>query len=60
MTVDATHKIPWFPKKISDLDRFCERKLEYGESLDSEHPGFNDAAYRARRAEITEIAKSYR
>lgn len=70
--------VPWFPRKLTDLDTFAEKVLEMGEelskriimfprqshtyfqSLGSDHPGAHDPVYRARRAEITRIAKTYR
>ncbi|KAI9487614.1 MAG: Biopterin-dependent aromatic amino acid hydroxylase-domain-containing protein [Benjaminiella poitrasii] len=52
--------VPWFPRKLTDLDTFAEKVLEMGEELSSDHPGANDPVYRARRAEITRIAKTYR
>lgn len=51
---------PWFPRKLADLDSFAEKTLECGTELEADHPGFTDAAYRARRAEITAIARTYR
>lgn len=51
---------PWFPKCLSDMDAFAERVLECGEELTADHPGFTDPIYRARRAEITKIAKQYK
>jgi phenylalanine-4-hydroxylase len=33
--------------------------LYTGEDLESDHPGFNDQVYRARRAELARIAKEY-
>ncbi|KAI8373156.1 Biopterin-dependent aromatic amino acid hydroxylase-domain-containing protein [Radiomyces spectabilis] len=52
--------VPWFPRKLTDLDTFAEKVLEMGEELSSDHPGAHDPVYRARRAEITRIAKTYR
>ena len=51
---------PWFPTKISELDRFANRVLSYGAELNADHPGFKDSAYRDRRKMITEIANKYR
>lgn len=43
-----------------DLDTFADKVLEMGEELDADHPGAKDAVYRARRSEITKIAKTYK
>ncbi|KAF8981524.1 hypothetical protein BGZ46_002647 [Entomortierella lignicola] len=51
---------PWFPRKMVDLDTFADKVLEMGEELDADHPGAKDAVYRARRSEITNIAKTYK
>lgn len=42
------------------MDGFAEKVLECGEELSADHPGFTDPEYRARRAEITKIARTYR
>eukprot|EP00871_Galdieria_phlegrea_P005138 jgi/Galph1/5625/GphlegSOOS_G4282.1 len=52
--------IPWFPRKMRDLDSFASRTLEFGGELDADHPGFHDKAYRERRQMITENAKKYK
>ncbi|KAJ2768658.1 hypothetical protein IWQ56_002854, partial [Coemansia nantahalensis] len=53
-------QVPWFPRKMSDLDTFAEKVLEMGEELSSDHPGANDPVYRRRRLEIVQMAKTYR
>ena len=30
--------VPWFPRRIKDLDRFANQILSYGAELDSDHP----------------------
>ncbi|CAN0432759.1 unnamed protein product [Lampetra planeri] len=52
--------VPWFPRTIGDLDRFANQILSYGAELDSDHPGFTDPVYRARRKEFADIAFNYR
>ncbi|XP_046438619.1 protein henna-like isoform X1 [Daphnia pulex] len=52
--------IPWFPGRIQDLDRFANQILSYGSELDSDHPGFTDSVYRARRKEFADIAFHYK
>ena len=52
--------VPWFPRHIAELDRVANNILEAGVELQSEHPGFNDHAYRERRSEIERLARDYR
>ncbi|KAJ3321477.1 hypothetical protein HDV06_004146 [Boothiomyces sp. JEL0866] len=53
-------QVPWFPRKIGDLDSFAEKVLSYGAELEADHPGFKDPAYRERRQMITNQALTYR
>ncbi|CAG5083924.1 Oidioi.mRNA.OKI2018_I69.PAR.g10501.t1.cds [Oikopleura dioica] len=57
---DTDDNIPWFPMHVAELDRFANQILSYGSELDSDHPGFTDPAYRARRKEFADIAFHYR
>jgi len=57
---DKLSKVPWFPRRIRDLDRFANHILSYGSELDSDHPGFCDPVYRARRKEFADIAFHYK
>ncbi|KAJ8268979.1 hypothetical protein COCON_G00115860 [Conger conger] len=52
--------VPWFPNHIQDMDLLANQILSYGSELDSDHPGFTDSLYRARRKEFAEIAYNYR
>ena len=52
--------VHWFPRKFVDMERLSNRVLDAGSDLESDHPGFHDQVYRARRAEISEIAFNYR
>eukprot|EP01096_Ripella_sp_DP13-Kostka_P000707 TRINITY_DN1081_c0_g1_i1.p1 TRINITY_DN1081_c0_g1~~TRINITY_DN1081_c0_g1_i1.p1 ORF type:complete len:509 (-),score=200.40 TRINITY_DN1081_c0_g1_i1:81-1424(-) len=53
-------RVPWYPQKIADLDKFTHKTLAYGSELAADHPGFTDEAYRRRRLEITAIAANYK
>jgi hypothetical protein len=52
--------VHWFPRHISELDLICHRTLDAGEDLESDHPGFNDMTYRARRADLTISAQNHK
>ena len=52
--------VPWFPGKRKDLDQFANQILSYGAELDSDHPGFTDPVYRARRKQFADIAFHYK
>ncbi|KAL5275651.1 PAH family protein [Megaselia abdita] len=57
---DNENAVPWFPRRIRDLDRFANQILSYGAELDSDHPGFTDAVYRNRRKYFADIAYNYK
>eukprot|EP01080_Neovahlkampfia_damariscottae_P008526 gene8526-350_t len=54
------YKTPWFPRHIKDLDQFKDEILSAGEVLESDHPGFHDKDYRARRDKISDIANNFK
>ncbi|RKP20409.1 tyrosine 3-monooxygenase [Rozella allomycis CSF55] len=60
MSEKSENIIPWFPRRLSDLDSFANKTLQYGAELSADHPGFKDPEYRKRRDEITVIAKTYK
>lgn len=52
--------VPWFPRRIEELDRVTGHVLGAGAELDADHPGFHDPAYRERRARIDALARTWR
>jgi len=51
--------VPWFPRHISELDQIACNTLDAGAELTSDHPGFQDQAYRDRRAMIDQLARQH-
>ena len=56
----GSKEVPWFPRKLEDLDLLDQTTLNAGSELESDHPGFKDEVYKKRRHEISEIAKDYK
>ncbi|XP_027523359.1 tyrosine 3-monooxygenase-like [Corapipo altera] len=53
-------KVPWFPRKIQDLDKCHHLITKYDPSLDHGHPGYADLEYKKRRAFFADLALNYR
>jgi len=59
LVLDKTD-VPWFPRQAAQLDAIANRVLDAGVDLTSDHPGFSDPVYRARRGELAEVARKYK
>uniref|UniRef100_A0A8C5BKW0 Tyrosine hydroxylase 2 n=1 Tax=Gadus morhua TaxID=8049 RepID=A0A8C5BKW0_GADMO len=53
-------KVPWFPRKIKELDKCKLLITKFDPDVDKEHPGFSDPEYRKRRALLSDLAFSYK
>ncbi|XP_072780078.1 tyrosine 3-monooxygenase-like [Taeniopygia guttata] len=53
-------KVPWFPRKIQDLDKCHHLITKYDPNLDHGHPGYSDLEYNKRRAFFADLALNYR
>ena len=60
VSVLESKKVPWFPRRAKELDLVAGQILDAGTDLESDHPGFSDPVYRARRAELSLNATNYR
>lgn len=61
VTLLTTPEVPWFPTQILDFNYIGKRILGAGDGIqDCDHPGFHDAEYRKRRAEIAQAALNYK
>jgi phenylalanine-4-hydroxylase len=60
VTFAGARRVPWFPRKFADLDMVANQIMSAGADLESDHPGFQDKEYRARRAVLAQNAMDYR
>ncbi|KAL2309323.1 hypothetical protein Nmel_005517 [Mimus melanotis] len=60
LTLSAFSPVPWFPRKIQDLDKCHHLITKYDPSLDHGHPGYSDLEYNKRRAFFADLAFNYR
>lgn len=55
-----SYKVPWFPRRIREVDKLATQILDAGADLEADHPGFSDPEYRKRREMILESANNFR
>lgn len=60
VTVLDDRDVPWFPRHVAELDLVASNTLDAGSALHTDHPGFSDAGYRRRRADIGRLAQAHR
>lgn len=60
VSILQSKKVPWFPRKIKEVDRLAQDILDAGGSLQADHPGFSDPVYRKRRKELADLALNYK
>ncbi|XP_048405180.1 tyrosine hydroxylase 2 [Stegostoma tigrinum] len=53
-------KVPWFPRKIQDLDSCHHLITKFEPDLDQAHPGYQDLEYRERRSNVARLAYHYK
>ncbi|XP_077449961.1 tyrosine hydroxylase 2 isoform X1 [Stigmatopora argus] len=56
----SEEKVPWFPRRIKELDRCNVLITKFDPDMDKDHPGHTDEEYRKRRAFISELAYRYK
>ena len=54
-TIPKKDAVPWFPRHISELDKYANRILSFGADLNDGHP-----VYRARRQYFADLAYNYK
>ncbi|CAJ0928102.1 unnamed protein product, partial [Mesorhabditis belari] len=59
-SMDRGEEIPWFPRRVSELDRCSKCVTKYEPTNDPRHPGHGDTAYIMRRQFLNDQAINYR